>query len=219
MRSIWPRGRACVLETTALYSVNLHIMGRSNVPLIDVQTVIQPFARLFAGTEQWVVYLLYFSVIAISAHQLLSWLFKTNFGLAMRATGNNETMIAAQGVNTDKMKILGIGLSNALIALSGALVAQYQGFADISMGIGIIVFGLASVIIGEAILAARKQPSGIGMKLGATILGAVIFRLLVALALMLGLNPIDLKLITAVFVLIAVALPQFRIRFKPSVVR
>lgn len=208
-----------ILVTTALYSVNLHIMGRSNVPLIDVQNVIQPVVKLFGGSEHWIGQVLYFSVIVIIAHQLLSLLFRTDLGLAMRATGDNETMIAAQGVNTDKMKIVGIGLSNALIALSGSLVAQYQGFADISMGIGIIVFGLASVIIGEAILAARKQPSSIGTKLAAAVLGAVIFRLLVAFALMLGLNPIDLKLITAVFVLAAVALPQARLRFSRAAAR
>ncbi|ACF14568.1 inner-membrane translocator [Chloroherpeton thalassium ATCC 35110] len=202
-----------ILVTTGLYSINLHIMGRSNVPLIQVESVLTPFESLFSESR-WVAALVYFSLVAIFVHFLLSLLFKTDFGLSMRATGDNETMIAAQGVNTNVMKIVGIGLSNAIIALSGSLVSQYQGFADISMGIGIIVFGLASVIIGESILSVMQKRPSISALMASAILGAIIFRILVAIALMIGLNPIDLKLITALFVLLAVALPQIKTGLK-----
>jgi len=202
-----------ILVTTGLYSINLHIMGRSNVPLIRVETVLTPFESLFSDSR-WLAALVYFFLAAIFVHLLLSLLFKTDFGLSMRATGDNETMIAAQGVNTNTMKIIGIGLSNAIIALSGSLVSQYQGFADISMGVGIIVFGLASVIIGESLLSAMKKRPSISALMASAILGAIIFRILVAFALMLGLNPIDLKLITALFVLLAVALPQIKAGLK-----
>lgn len=201
-----------ILVTTALYSVNLRIMGRANIPLLTVQNIITPFEKAFANTPKFAVALIFFLVIILMAWGLLTILFKTNFGLAMRATGDNETMIAAQGVDTDFMKIIGIGLSNALIALCGSVVAQYQGFADIGMGIGIIVFGLASVIIGESLLLNfQKRPSVTAMLI-LVVVGAIIFRLLVAFALSIGLDPIDLKLITAIFVLVAVGLPQIRLK-------
>jgi putative ABC transport system permease protein len=201
-----------ILVTTGLYSVNLHIMGRSNIPLIGVESVMAPFELFFQDYAFWVAPMAYFFTAAAIFLVLLSLLFKTDFGLAMRATGDNETMIAAQGVDIDRVKIFGIGLSNAIIALSGSLVSQYQGFADINMGIGIIVFGLASVIIGESILAIKPGRVSLSQRIGGAILGAIIFRILVALALRLGLNPIDLKLVTAFFVLLAVALPQIRKR-------
>ncbi len=201
-----------ILVTTGLYSVNLHIMGRSNIPLIGVESVMAPFELFFQDYAFWVAPMAYFFTAAAIFLVLLSLLFKTDFGLAMRATGDNETMIAAQGVDIDRVKIFGIGLSNAIIALSGSLVSQYQGFADINMGIGIIVFGLASVIIGESILAIKPGRVTLSQRIGGAILGAIIFRILVALALRLGLNPIDLKLVTAFFVLLAVALPQIRKR-------
>lgn len=158
--------------------------------------------------------LVFFLAAILAMWALLALLFKTNFGLAMRATGDNETMIAAQGVDTDFMKIIGIGLSNALVALSGSLVAQYQGFADIGMGIGIIVFGLASVIIGESLAFGFGGRAGVTALLMFVVAGAIVFRLLVALALSIGLDPIDFKLITALFVLAAVGLPQLRARLK-----
>lgn len=199
-----------ILVTTGLYSINLRIMGRSNIPLIGVENVMSPFETFFSESAYWLTPMVYFFVVAMICLFLLVLLFKTDFGLAMRATGDNEVMISAQGVNIDSIKIFGIGLSNAIIALSGALVSQYQGFADINMGIGIIVFGLASVIIGESLIAIKPGGAGLGTHIGAAILGAIIFRVLVALALRLGLSPIDLKLMTAIFVLIAVAIPQLQ---------
>jgi putative ABC transport system permease protein len=199
-----------ILVTTALYSINLRIMGRANVPLLTVQNIITPFEKSLSALPKYVVAILFFSIAILLIWALLALLFKTNFGLAMRATGDNETMIAAQGVDTDFMKIIGIGLSNALIALSGSLVSQYQGFADIGMGIGIIVFGLASVIIGESLVFGARRKVGVTGLLLLVVVGAIVFRMLVAFALQIGLDPIDFKLITAVFVLLAVGLPQLR---------
>ncbi len=199
-----------ILVTTALYSINLHIMGRANVPLLTVRNIITPFEKTLSALPKYVVAIIFFSIAIVLIWGLLALLFKTNFGLAMRATGDNEIMIAAQGVDTDFMKIIGIGLSNALIALSGSLVAQYQGFADIGMGIGIIVFGLASVIIGESLVSGFRRRFGVASLLLLVVVGAIVFRVLVAFALQIGLDPIDFKLITAVFVLLAVGLPQLR---------
>ncbi|MBC8045059.1 MAG: ABC transporter permease [Rhizobacter sp.] len=202
-----------ILVTTALYSVNLRITGgRSNVPLIVANTLLTPLEKNFSTLPRWAVSLGLFIIFAAVALALLSMLFKTDFGLAMRSTGDNEIMTAAQGVSTDTMKIIGIGLSNALIAFSGALVCQYQGFSDINMGVGIVVFGLASVIIGESVLGFRKSPNSITIKLVSVVFGAVLFRELVAAALKLGLNPTDFKLINALFVLGAVSLPQLGLR-------
>jgi putative ABC transport system permease protein len=201
-----------ILVTTALYSVNLRIMGKANIPLLTVQNIISPFEKAFSVIPKFVVSLVYFLVVILIIWAILAILFKTNFGLAMRATGDNETMIAAQGVDTDYMKIIGIGLSNALIALCGSVVAQYQGFADIGMGIGIIVFGLASVIIGESLLINFQKRASVTAMLILVVVGAIVFRLLVAFALSIGLDPVDLKLITALFVLLAVGLPQLRLK-------
>jgi putative ABC transport system permease protein len=205
---------AGILVTTALYTVNLRIMGRSNVPLLNVETLLTPYETAFRDAPRWAVDFTVFLVLVVIVLVLLSLLFKTDFGLAMRATGDNETMIAAQGVDTDLMKIFGIGLSNAFIALSGSLVCQQQGFSDISMGIGIIVFGLASVIIGETFLSITKRPFGIGVRLVSVVVGTIVFRELVAVTLSIGLSPNDFKLITALFIFVAVALPQLRTGFR-----
>jgi len=129
--------------------------------------------------------------------------FQTNFGTAMRATGDNNEMIRALGVNDENMIILGLALSNGLIALGGALLAQYQGFADVQMGIGMVVWGLASVILGEALVGTRQ----LGLSITGAVMGSVLFRLLIAIALRLGLDPNDLKLVTAVFVFLALIAP------------
>ncbi|MCU1236463.1 MAG: transporter permease, partial [Candidatus Solibacter sp.] len=143
--------------------------------------------------------------LAIAAVCVLLLLFlRTNLGTAMRATGDNAQMIRALGSDDGLMVILGLALSNSLIAMSGALLAQYQGFADVQMGIGMVVWGLASVIIGEALVGTRK----LGYALTGTVMGSVLFRLLVAVALRWGLNPNDLKLITAAFVFAALILPK-----------
>jgi putative ABC transport system permease protein len=199
-----------ILVMTALYSINLRTMGRSNVPLINAGSVLAPFESLGDFSSTQIIPIIFFAILAAAFLLLLSWFFRTDFGLAMRATGDNETMIAAQGVDVDRMKILGIAISNALIALSGSLVAQYQGFADIGMGIGIIVFGLASVIIGDTLASLLPGGTRIGIRLSCVVFGSILFRALVALSLSLGLAPTDLKIVTALFVLLAILLPQSR---------
>ncbi|MDD4361757.1 MAG: ABC transporter permease [Bacteroidales bacterium] len=209
---------AGILVMTALYSVNLHVMGKSNLPLMHHGSIFSWVENLSvqwagAGTKisllGWNVlvkdlYVMVFCLIAIVLFCLiLWWFFKTNLGTAMRATGDNKQMIRALGVNTKLMITAGIALSNGFIALSGAILAQYQGFADVQMGIGMMVWGLASVIIGEAII----NDNSVGFVITGAVTGSVLFRLLVAIALRWGLNPNDLKLITAIFVFIALILP------------
>jgi putative ABC transport system permease protein len=145
-------------------------------------------------------------VLAVTlACTLLYFFLRTNLGMAMRATGDNVQMIRALGVNDSTMIVFGLAISNGLVALSGALLAQYQGFADVGMGIGMVVWGLASVIIGEALVGSNQ----VGLTLIGAVMGSVLFRLMVAVALRWGLSPNDLKLITAVFVFFALIVPQF----------
>lgn len=209
-----------ILVMTALYSVNLHIMGRSNVPLMGhrtLATVAEQIGVRAAGGGQslmvlgWDVATLDISLVVGSmlavlfVGTLLYVFFQTNLGAAMRATGDNSQMIRALGVSDGNMIILGLGISNGLIALAGALLAQYQGFADVQMGIGMVVWGLASVIIGEALVG---TPRALGLAITGAVMGSVFFRLLVAIALRVGLDPNDLKLVTAAFVFAALIFPD-----------
>lgn len=209
-----------ILVMTALYSVNLHVMGRSNVPLLSVNTLVTQAERIgirftggvtslkFAGWDVSVrdASVLCAIVLAVTLACILLYLFlRTNLGMAMRATGDNVQMIRALGVNDSTMIVFGLAISNGLVALSGALLAQYQGFADVGMGIGMVVWGLASVIIGEALVGSNQ----VGLMLIGAVMGSVLFRLMVAVALRWGLSPNDLKLITAVFVFFALIVPQF----------
>lgn len=198
-----------ILSMTALYSVNLHIMGRSNLALSSEGTLISQ-ARGVLGDSGMsdLPALLLFAVLSGTAAWGLAWFLRSDLGLALRATGDNPQMISAQGVNTAKMRIFGLALANAFVGLSGALVAQYQGFADINMGLGSLVGGIASVIIGETLLGRR---SAIWMVVSAVI-GSILYRFLIALALQAGLNPIDLKLATAAFVFLALAVPYMKRR-------
>jgi putative ABC transport system permease protein len=144
---------AGILTMIALYSINLRIMGRANLPLLREETLITPLRDAgLLGTAMAVVV---FALFALAVKFVLDWFLHTDVGLAMQATGDNEEMIRSFGVSTDRMKILGLALSNGLVGLCGALIAQYQGFADIGMGIGLILAGLASVIIGQAIFGSR----------------------------------------------------------------
>ena len=196
---------AGILVMTALYSINLHIMGRSNIPLLSEPGLIAWAKDLNPGLppEMWLC-LLFAAVVAVFWF-LMTLFFRTDFGISMRATGNNPAMAAASGIPVNAMKIFGVALANGLVGISGSLVAQYQGFADIGMGVGSIVFGLAAVIIGETILPAKS----IWIKTLSVIAGAIVFRLMVALALYAGLNPIDLKLMTALFVLLILIAPKW----------
>jgi putative ABC transport system permease protein len=205
---------------TALYSINLHIMGQSNVPLLSVTTLAtqseQIAVKLVRGATTfdlagWEVSVRDASVLAavglvVTLTGALLYLFlRTNLGMAMRATGDNVQMIRALGVNDGNMIVFGVAISNGFVALSGALLAQYQGFADVGMGIGMVVWGLASVIIGEALVGTNQ----LGTTIVGAVMGSVLFRLLVAVALRWGLSPNDLKLITALFVFCALIVPQF----------
>jgi putative ABC transport system permease protein len=193
-----------ILMMTVLYSVNLRIMGRSNIQLLTVDTLLTPLERL--DLPRLVPLILFFLVVAVGMKIAIDLLMHTQLGMAMRATGDNEQMIRALGVDTDRMTVLGLGLSNACVALSGALVAQDQGFADVGMGIGLIVAGLASIIIGEAIFGIRT----VARMTLAALMGSVIYKFIIALGLRLGLAPTDLKLATGVMVILALGIPALR---------
>lgn len=193
-----------ILTMTALYSINLRIMGRANVTLLNSRTIFT-YIEEWGMPHRW-VFLALFIITAFLIKVLLDCFLKTQIGFALRATGDNPEMARANGINTDTMKILGLSLSNGLVALSGALVAQYQGFADIGMGIGTIVAGLASVIIGEMMLGERT----ICMATFATLMGSFIYRLSIGIALRLGFAATDLKLLTTVLVIIALSTPKIR---------
>jgi putative ABC transport system permease protein len=205
-----------IIVMTALYSVNLHVMGKSNVPLMNVTTFADQAAGIAAqfGTEKVLLFgreaavrdltLLGLSLgLVVLVGILLYAFFRTHLGLAMRATGDNDQMVRALGSSDGVLLTGGLALSNALVAMAGALLAQYQGFADAQMGIGMLVWGLASVIIGEALVGTNR----FGYLLAGAVFGSILFRLLVAVALRWGLDPNDLKLITAVFVFAALVLP------------
>src|SRR5690554_855566 len=193
-----------ILTMIALYSVNLRIMGRPNIALLSEETVLTPWYSL--GLEFHQVPVILF-LIVVAASLVLLWRFmKSETGLAMRATGSNARMARAQGIATGGMIILGVALSNGLVGLAGALFAQSQGAADVTMGVGVIVIGLASLIGGEAVL----TPSTVMRALLACVIGAIIYRLAIAFALnadVLGLQAQDLNLITAVLVTLAIVLP------------
>ena len=195
---------AGILVMTALYSVNLVVMGRSNLPLISVSSLFNQFiiAADINHNTFWIL-LVFVAIITL----LIGYLLKTDFGIAMRATGNSETIIRALGVNTDRMKIIGLALANALTALSGYLITQLQGYADINMGIGVVIIGLGSVIIAESLINLLRINS-VWVSLLLVLAGAIIFQLVLALTLNSGVDANLLKLVTAVFVLLIVGLPR-----------
>ncbi|HMQ62031.1 MAG TPA: hypothetical protein PKE06_15260 [Flavilitoribacter sp.] len=195
---------AGILVMTGLYSVNLTILGRSNVPLLNTTSVFSALSIFDKAiyNEVWVSLL-----FLILLGGLLSYMLRTDFGLAMRATGNSESMTRALGINNDHMKIIGLAIANALTALSGFLVAQYQHYTDINMGIGIVLVGLGSVLIGDALIN-WLGVQRIWLQLALIVAGCILFQLVLALALSLGVNPNMLKLVTAVFVLAIVGIPR-----------
>ncbi len=207
-----------ILVMTGLYSINLHVMGRSNIPLLDSRSLVDYCSTIghwFTDREQiyllgWrlelrevILLFLLFAIVAATAGVLYLF-FRTHLGTAMRASGNNEQMTRALGVNVENYRLMGLALSNALVGLSGALLVQYQGFADAQMGIGMVVAGLASVIIGEALTGSK----GLGLALCGTLIGSILFRQLIAIALRWGLDPNDLKIATALFVFAALVFPR-----------
>lgn len=219
---------ASILVTTGLISINLRIMGKSNIPLLNVDTIFTPFADGFraflvsiggpqmAKMSNNILAILLFGLIVLVVKLGLDWLMRTEIGLAIRATGDNPQMIRALGVNTDTMIIVGLALSNGLVALAGSLIAQYQGFADVNMGIGLIIAGLAAVILGETFF----RPNQFSSASTAVIFGMVIYRVAIAAALVISIplpngdkftiDAQDVKLVTALLVLSALAFAQWQ---------
>lgn len=200
---------AGILTMIALYSVNLRIMGKANVSLLGKDTAFTLVESTFGVAYSQAVLLV--GVLAcVLFSVLMYWFFGTEIGAAIRATGYNPQMIRAQGVDTNIMLLIGLFFSNALVAVAGALVAQSNGFADVGMGVGTIVIGLASVIIGEVLFGTRSFKNS----LISVILGSIVYRLVIALVLQMGMPPNDLKLFTAVLVAIALSLPMVKGKFQ-----
>jgi putative ABC transport system permease protein len=202
---------AGILMMVGLYSVNLRIMGGANVSLLREPSIYEQAARLTGFSKgsmelSVVVALVIVAIVFI----VFNWFLRTEIGLALRATGDNEMMVRGMGSDTDRNLIMGVAVSNGLVALSGAVVSQAQGFADVGMGIGMIVMGLASVIIGETLFKPRKVA---GLLLAVTA-GSFIYRLIITIALRLGMAPGDLKLTTSLLVVVAMAVPYFQKRFR-----
>lgn len=198
---------AGILTMIALYSVNLRIMGQSNTPLLGVATIFSVISGLIPGITANILSMIIGLVFTLVVIILLYWFFGTEMGCSIRATGNNEYMVRALGVNTDKMKIIGLVLSNGLVGLSGAMVAQNQGYGDVQMGTGTIMIGLASVIIGEVLMGNRFS---FAYKLISVVVGSVIYRVIIAVVLQLGLKSTDLKLLTSLMVAVALAIPVIK---------
>ncbi|UIF28252.1 ABC transporter permease [Levilactobacillus brevis] len=198
---------AGILTMTGLYSVNMHVMGKSNVPLLN-QRVLTSY--LPAGWSVDLQTIVVGVVITGVVMALLVWLFKTRLGLSLMATGNNSAMSAANGIYTDRMVIIGYMVSNGCIALSGALIAQSNGYADIGMGIGTIVIGLASVLVGEIFLRGRQM----WVRLSAMVVGAIIYRFLLTVAMGLGFPVDDLKILSAGILVVVICLPLLRQKYQ-----
>jgi putative ABC transport system permease protein len=200
---------AGILTMIALYSVNLRIMGMPNVPLLGFDTVFTSLEN--TGMPAYMANVVILGIVALLVGAFLIWFFHTEVGLALRATGDNMKMVKAQGASTNRMILIGVALSNGLVALAGALAAQVQGFADVSMGIGTIVAGLASVILGEALISSV----GVFRAVIGVIIGSIAYRIAIAMALTIkiggvSLSPSDLNLITAILVVIALMFPGLR---------
>ena len=195
---------AGILTQIALYSINLRIMGKANIPLLRTGTLFTPLRD--AGLQATWASVAILTALVAAFVLALDWFLSTDLGLGLRATGDNEGMARAQGINTDAMKLIGLGLSNGLVALSGALFAQYQGYADIGMGIGLIVAGLASVIIGTAVFSDGR----IWITTIAVVLGSVTYRLIIQIALSIRwFDPNDMKLLSALIVVAALVTPRW----------
>ena len=204
---------ASILTMIALYSINIRIMQGPNISLLGAETVLDPFAAL--GIPGYVAAPIFFGGVAVGITLGIIWFLNTELGQAVMATGDNPQMITSLGVSTHRIIILGVGLSNALVAFSGALVAQNQGASDVNMGVGTIIAGLASVIVGETVFGRR----GIARACFAALLGSVIYRIAIALALGLkwgrfSFTPSDLNLITALLVILALTVPHIRARLR-----
>jgi putative ABC transport system permease protein len=201
-----------ILMMIALYSINFRVMGASNLSLLQNKTLPDYFSKFLGlGTLGIIIF---FGVCAVLAKLSLDFFLKSEWGSVLRTVGDNEILARSLGFSTNRMKILGLGLANGLVAFSGTLVSQYQGFADISMGVGMIVVGVASLIMGEAILQTMPRKlrgsSMVEQRTTAALIGALVYQLIVNVTLRLGIAPTDLKLITALLVIIAVLVGRSR---------
>lgn len=200
-----------ILTMTALYSVNIRVMGKtSNVSLLRMDTVLTPLMN--AGLSKNIAAIVTVLICVLAVMGFVYWFFGTEIGCAVRATGNNLDMACAQGVNTDATKLIGLVLSNALVGLAGGILAQYLGFADVQMGVGSIVIGLASLIIGEVVFGTKD----FSRTLISIVLGAVSYRIIIAFVFEAGMPASDLKLFTAATVAVALCLPQIKTRLDAS---
>ncbi len=204
-----------ILTMICLYSINLRIMGRPNISLsenLGHRTIFVILRDAFPGIPEVYVRLLFLLALILIVKLLLDAFLQTEIGLSIRATGDNETLVATQGIDPDDMKLIGISLSNALVALSGAMFAQYQSFVDINMGIGMVISGLASVIVGEVLLRGKT----IFVMTFQVIVGSVVYRLATAIALnwgySIGFKPYDLKLFTGLLVIVILSFPVLKER-------
>jgi len=193
---------AGILTMIALWSLNLRVMGSANVSILRMRTVFTPLINL--GLSKYAAWIVTGGALALAVVGALYWFFGTELGSALRATGSNPNMVRAQGIHTDNMILLGLMLSDGLVALSGALIGQSQSFADIQMGTGSIVIGLASLIVGEVLFGRRH----FFLRLLSAVFGAILYRIIIALVMELGMSPNDLKLFTAITVAIALAVPN-----------
>ena len=185
-------------------------MGRANIPLLREVTIFEQAAQLINTEKTITLAIIFVVILATIILAILNWFLHTEIGLALRATGENQQMVRGLGADTDMTTILGVTISNGLVALSGAVIAQNQGFSDVGMGVGMIILGLASVIIGEGIFRPRKVTSILLAVVG----GAFIYRLFISIALRLGLPPTNLKLITALLVIIALSIPYLQKKIR-----
>ena len=193
-----------ILTMTMLYSINLRIMGRPNIPLLGEKTIFKIISNL--GIPSPWNNLIILIIIVLLVKFILDLFLKTQIGFALRAAGDNPQMIRSMGVSTDTMKMIGVIIANSLVALSGALVTQYQGFADVGMGIGTIIAGLASVIVGEVVLGEKS----IFITTLSIIVGSILYRLSISIALYIGFAASDLKLLTAIIVIIFLSTPKLK---------
>lgn len=195
---------AGILSMLGLYSVNLRVMGkRANISLLNIKTIYNVFEETIIGDYSDILISLAILTVVII---MLVFFLRTKLGLVIRATGDNEYMVRASGVDTDKTKLMGLALANGLVGLSGALIAQYQSFADANMGVGMVTIGLASVIIGEVIFGIKS----LVRRLISVVLGTILYRLVIAYALDMGMPPTDLKLVSAIIVAIALSMPTVK---------
>jgi len=200
-----------ILTMTALYSINLRLMGQANISLLGQTTIFTAFENIGISGNLVPIIVGLISVVVVIF--VLFLFFRTEIGFVLRSTGDNEQMSRAQGVDTDKTKVMGIMIANSLIAFSGALVAQSNGFADISMGIGTIVIGLASVTIGEVMFGNLS----LAKRLMCVVLGSIVYRMIIALAINLNMNPNDLRLITAVILAVVLTAPNLKVKLNKRV--